>query len=311
MSFIKKILIIPAVLSFTITACSPSVEEVRKVEVLYTSNTAGFLAPCDCPDDYLHGSLAEIRELVNKNRQKNTLVLGAGNFLAPFPDRLRNEYVFKFLKETNFDGLIPGENEFRMGMGFFTDRSEKFNIPVVSGNLELYKNEDRISNKYLIKEMGDLKIALIGIFDSTIYNNFNESSPGSSKMTGTGKEYLEKILPLLKEKSDLVFILSSGNLKNDRGLAASTGGIDLIINGYSKEKIEEKVNDTLIFSPGYKGKFLGKLKLVLGEDKKVETYENKFLSLEMLTPDLDGPGEELLEEYTRRRREQMEKMRQQ
>ncbi|MGM0441005.1 MAG: hypothetical protein ACQEQC_01100 [Elusimicrobiota bacterium] len=300
---LKKILTVISAFALIFPGCSTESEEnfPKKVEVLYTGNVSGFLAPCDCPDEHLNGSLAEIKKLIDDRRKDTTLVLESGNFFAPFPDNLRNKYVVKFLKEIKYDALFPGENELKFGTNFFRKQISENEIPVVEGNLQLSKEDMDVTSRYVIEDLEGVKIAITGICGKNIYNNFKEFV----NYTDPPEKFLKELVPELKEKADLIVVLSQQSLQEDKELAGNIEGINLIINGYLKDKIEEKVNNTLILGSGNKGKFLGKVILNITEKHKVDQYTNKLLSLEEISPELDESSKELLKKYNKKRKEQM------
>ena len=80
---------------------------------------------------------------------------------------------------------------------------------------------------------------------------------------------------------DLIVVLSHLGLSEDRQLATTVAGIDVIVGGHSHNRMEhaEKVGKTLIVQAGAHGSDLGRLDLTI-QDGKIATHEHTLTVLD-------------------------------
>ena len=74
-------------------------------------------------------------------------------------------------------------------------------------------------------------------------------------------ESVQRYLPELRDKSDVVILLSHLGLEADQALAQATSGIDVIVGGKSRSALSDPVivRETIIVQAGYDGEWLGRL----------------------------------------------------
>ena len=111
-------------------------------------------------------------------------------------------------------------------------------------------------------------------------------------------EIIESTIKYLRQKADIIILLSHSGDAEDRRIAEVIPGIDLIVGGHSQTFHKEplKVENTLIVQTGRNGHRVGRLTLKLDKNKKIKSYENEMILLIKDIPD-DKTGRNLIKEY--------------
>jgi len=273
-----------------------------EIEVFYTSSASGELISCDCPTQPF-GGLDRRLTYISKNRTPNALVFDTGDFFTPYKDKLKNEYVLKFMDNINYDAITIGDQEFATGIDYFLDEISKYNIPIVIGNLQVCKDNlcMIIGRPYIIKEINGFKVGITGVISEKVFFLFPKEIKDNLKFTQTPEEFLKEVIPEMRKEADFIFVLSHQGDYMDRELVKKVKGIDVIFGGHSQSKIAEKINNTIILQPGEKGMYVGKVVFKI-KNKKILLYKNQLIPL---TKDIvaNSIAKKLVKEYKRKLKE--------
>lgn len=263
----------------------------RELVILYTGDSQAKLYPCgSCPAS-VGGGLSRRAEAIKKERSSDQklLLIDSGGF---FPSRIasgkslqldktRLEFMFKVMSLLGYDAVGLSERELALGADYLEKKIKEFRLPLVSSNLKL-----KGLKSYLIKKAGGLKVGFIGL----------TSGAGKAKEIELldYKTSLKKAVSFLKKKKvDLLVLLSSLSFNQTVNLIEE-GDIDLVF--FSKVNrnclTPVKVKDTLLVTPYFQSKKLGKLTLKIKEAKIVE-YKQEFIALPLNFPE-DKKIKELL-----------------
>ncbi|MDA3792962.1 MAG: redoxin domain-containing protein [Elusimicrobia bacterium] len=285
-----------------------SLTPTGEIDIIYTGGASGTIQSCDCPDSPFGGFDRRLKYL-KENRRKNTLILNTGDAYSPYPKELKNRYIAELQSMMKYDAVILGDQEMRTGTEFLSEQLTRFPLPVVMANLQICIDEKNcliIGQPYLIKNIGNVKVALVGLISEDSFFLFPEKITKNLKFTSTPEEYLNDNLDKIKEESDLVVILTHQGETKDKELALKFKGrgIDIIIGGHSQSKVNTKVGDTIIVQPGDKGMYAGQLSLKLDKEKKIKSYKN---TLTALTEDMgaDSVALALIEKYRKEYRKKL------
>ena len=130
----------------------------------------------------------------------------------------------------------------------------------------------RAFKPYIIKEMGDYRVAVIGqAFPYVPIAHPKRFVPNWT--FGVRDDELQKIVDSLRrqEKVDAVVLLSHNGMDVDLKLASRVTGIDIILGGHTHDAVPQPISitnaggKTLVTNAGSAGKFLGVLDLNLGK----------------------------------------------
>ena len=161
---------------------------------------------------------------------------------------------------SNFKGEFLAQNVFLTEEAAFNDAKA---FDSASG---------RVFKPYIIKEMGDHRVAIIGqAFPYVPIAHPKRFVPDWT--FGVRDDELQKVVNSLRSsaKVDAVVLLSHNGMDVDLKLASRVTGIDVILGGHTHDAVPQPVSvtnadgKTLVSNAGSNGKFLGVLDLDLGK----------------------------------------------
>jgi len=253
----------------------------EEINILYTGETHAMLYPCNCPIEP-DGGVARRATLIKQLRKDNpnTLLLDSGGFFA---GGLMDEYTqnidldkertlinLKAMEMMKYDALAIGDDEFNFNKEFLFENIAKSNLAFLSCNLESKK-----LLPYLIKEVGDTKIGIIGLATPIVLQKVHDLEFIEPKIA-----VKKTVDELRKSNTDIIILLSHEGESEDLNLIEEISGIDVIITGHMriKEGLSTKIGDTLVMRPSWEGRRLGKLTLTV-QDHKIVNYKVEDLRL--------------------------------
>lgn len=208
----------------------------------------------------------------SKKANRDVLLLDAGDVNTGIPqsDMLKAEPDFKGMAKIGYDAMAVGNHEFDNTLDTIRKQESWAGFPFLSANI--YKNGKRLFRPYIIKNVGGLKIAILGLT--------TKDTPLKSKMEGhQGTEFRDPveeakvIVPELKKKAHIVIAVTHmGHYPNEKHGADSPGdvtlarqvpGISVIIGGHTQLPLfkPDVQNGTIIVQAHEWGKYVGKIDL--------------------------------------------------
>ena len=180
-----------------------------------------------------------------------------------------------------YDALNLGYPEFCLGKDFLKDTRSLVSFPYITSNL-LYKGR-RLpwTHEYIIKEIGGIKVAILGIANPDAL----EKIPDPEHVIGLDvippETALKRLLPEVREKADLVILLSRLGVKQTIALAKNINGIDVIISSGDRGIFyAEAPGKTVILQTGSFGRALGLIKITSGENGAFTVNERRYVPLD-------------------------------
>lgn len=199
----------------------------EELKIVFTGQSYAMLYPCECPREP-DGGLSRRAVFLKKVRasSKNVLVLEAGATFASGPedqysknaesDQQRTDVYMKALQVMGYDALLVSSQEYAFGPAFFKRYSD---FPFVSSNMEGF------STPYMIKEVGQLKIGIIGLTDASV------AAKGISGWQAPAAVLKSRVREVKKKGASLVILMSSLKPEEDKVLLSDISDIDIVING--------------------------------------------------------------------------------
>jgi 2',3'-cyclic-nucleotide 2'-phosphodiesterase (5'-nucleotidase family) len=184
----------------------------------------------------------------------------------------------EWMNEMGFDTMVLGNHELDFGQEVLKKRISESTFPILGANVEGLG----ALKPYVVKELNGIRIALIGVVTEDVplsTHPRNVAGLNFFSPIGTVAKYMKE----LKNRADIVVVLSHIGFPADRVLAQKVKGIDVIVGGHSHTKLTKptKVGDTIIIQAWEHGKALGILDLVI-RDGKMIGFEGR---LEEIKPD--------------------------
>jgi 2',3'-cyclic-nucleotide 2'-phosphodiesterase (5'-nucleotidase family) len=185
--FLITILLISLALSLN---PSSSFGDDTPLTLVYSSNTLGEVEPCGtCLETGNNGGLARRAHYIKKVREevKNLLLLDGGDALVmSYFDRpserekarKRAEFVLKVYERMGYEAVCIGDTDLALGVEYLRSLEKKSKIPFISANLKDKKTGEPIFNPYLVKEIGGLKVGIIGLLTPNIHPNIQKEIKG-------------------------------------------------------------------------------------------------------------------------------------
>ncbi|MFH1155896.1 MAG: 5'-nucleotidase C-terminal domain-containing protein [Pseudomonadota bacterium] len=177
--------------------------------------------------------IAKIREASKNNDQ--TLVLHAGDSIQGtlYFSRYNGDADMDLLNLMGLDAMVLGNHEFDKGPAFLGQFLGKARFPVLSANVEARSVPDLAGKfqPYIIKSIHGQQVAVIGV--TTPATRFI-SNPGNqvqfNDLPSTVTSWVHQMEAMGINK---IMVLSHQGYDEDKALAASVDGIDVIVGGHS------------------------------------------------------------------------------
>ena len=187
--------------------------------------------------------------------------------------------MVKIMNAVGYDAMVPGNWEFFYKNDHFLDLIDLANFPVIAYNLSDKEWEEPVLDQYIIRKVGQLKIAIVGY--TYPWTALTSAITGAAKWYkfGIKEDEARDLLAEIRknEDPDLVVFISHGGFGLDQKYAKRVDGIDVLLSGHTHDEVLDPVvwNDTLVFQGGAHGKYVVSLDLEI-KDKKIVDFEYRL-----------------------------------
>jgi len=237
------------------------------------------------------GGYARIATIVKQIRadSPDCLFCDCGDtFQGTFPaQKTQGKALIPILNSMGIDAMTA-HWEFAYSPEVFQQRVAELNYPMLAINIF-----DKVTNKpiyplYAVKEVGGLRIGLVGISSNIIDKTMPPSFSDGIYFT-LGKDELPPIIDVLlsKEKVDLIVLISHLGFPQDLKLLSEVQGIDICLSGHTHNRLYEPVliGKTIVIQSGCHGSFLGRLDVEVNDGKIID-YRHQLIEVdESIQPD--------------------------
>ena len=255
------------------------------INILHTNDIHGRLEPYFLLEDgRKRGGMARLASVINsiKQKEENVILVDAGDTIhgTGLSDLYEGESVISIMNAMGYQAMVAGNHDFHWrGAKTILARSAEAAFPIISANVIQKDTRTPLLPPYVFIEQGGVRIAFLGL-----------TTPGTPGTVGhqlvAELEFLNPVetaalyVPYLKERADLVVILShlGGGLEDK--IAKTVSGIDVIVHGHHHARRPKVVNDTLVVATGCWGFLLGHLRLTL-DNGKIVHYEKRLIPITM------------------------------
>lgn len=287
--------------------------KVYKLTLLHTNDHHGRFWP---NKDGEYGLAARL-SLINTLREEikrdggQVLLLDAGdvNTGVPQSDLQDAEPDFKGMAKLGYDVMALGNHEFDKPLSTIFKQRKWAGFPFISANIYCKNTKRRIFPSHIKKEMGDLKVTIFGLTteDTSVKSNPKNTA---NMLFVPAIEEAKKIVPLLKQKTDVLIALThmghyineahGSDAPGDVSLARQVNGIDVIIGGHTQKPLFQPdiQNGSIIVQAHEWGKYVGRVDLEF-LDGKLSLIKSELIPVNLkdsntrILPDL------LMEEFLR------------
>jgi 2',3'-cyclic-nucleotide 2'-phosphodiesterase (5'-nucleotidase family) len=278
----KKLPVFVLSIILAIVFLTPAYGREVSLRILYVNDFHGFAEPYQPPgsQEKLGGAAYLAREVQRLRQEKPTLLLAAGDMIQghSWTNLFGGRPSITLMNQMRFNAMVVGNHEFDFGQDALKKRIAAARFPVLGANVEGFKDGLK---PYVIKAFQGLKVAIIGVVTPDTPAATHPCNVAGLKFLPPGTA-VEKYLPELKKRADLILVLSHLGYQADRDLAAKVPGIAVIVGGHTHTKLLEPavVGDTIIVQAWEHAKALGVLDLQV-EDGKIKNFSGH---LQMIKP---------------------------
>ncbi len=160
------------------------------------------------------------------------------------------------------DAAVMGNHEFDYGQGVFRRLAGLARFPFLSANVQTHPEPLPVRPSLILARPGGPTVALLGLTTP-------ELTTGTHPRNALGVSVEDpvsvarRLVPSLREQADLVVVLSHLGLAEDRRLAETVPGIDLIVGGHNHHVLDQPVmaGGVPILQAGDRGRWLGRMDL--------------------------------------------------
>ncbi|MCB1692420.1 MAG: bifunctional metallophosphatase/5'-nucleotidase, partial [Pseudomonadales bacterium] len=237
-----------------------------------------------------YAGAARIAAFVKQVRATNdgVLVLDAGDAISgtPVSTMFKGAPIFEVLNLVGYDAGAIGNHEFDHGY----ERIEKFreiaNYPLLSANAFGPTGDLLADAPMLIKQVNGIRVGIIGLITDYTPN----------MITPTGNEGISFAPPMytlaatvraIRPHVDLLIALSHVGHEEEKQLARTVPGIDIIVGGHSHTKVDPPahVGDTWVVQADHYGKYVGELNVTVDTDAhRMTAFKGKLVAAADLPP---------------------------
>ena len=181
---------------------------------------AWFMNPNFAPDIMGAAGILKYVQEIEEYSDSEILIFDGGNFFQGHPYGMNDGgmNVIGWMNNVGYTAIVPGANDFVLGQENLNKLADNANFPFLMTNLICSDCDLKSDNikPYIIKEINNLKVGIIGIVNSEV-NDLVISSNIIGIEFENAVSTLDKWVPILKEEEvDSIILLTSSGVPWDR-----------------------------------------------------------------------------------------------
>ena len=268
------------------------------LSIAYINDVHGYLEPH--PELFYKGGkeviesaggyarIASVVKEIRKNNPNTLLFDGGDTFHGTLPVvESKGEAIVPILNKMGFSAMV-GHWDFGYGPKQLQNLAQQLNYPVLGINV--YKEDESLFlPPYIIKQVNNLKVAVIGICSNIIDKTMPKQFSEGLKITDGIEELPLTISKVKEEGADIVILLSHNGFPQDVSMLSNVKGIDVCLSAHTHNRLYEAVivNECMIIQCGCHGSFVGHLQLQI-EQKKIVKHTYKLITVDFnIKPDAE------------------------
>jgi len=217
------------------------------------------------------------------------LLLDAGNTLfgnQPLAQQTQGQVIVEAMNLLGYDAMALGSEDFWLGLDVLRQRMEEAEFPILSANAVISGTDQLFATPYVIKEIKDHKVGIIGLTNQEAAN-----TSGRAIIVLDPLETLKNLMDEVSKEADIIIVLSHLGTVVDVQMAGEVEGIDLIVGGQSQDVLDPPLwigeSGPVIAQAGYQGQWIGVVRLEIDSRGKVAGHQGEVV---LLGPDFaDDP----------------------
>lgn len=217
-----------------------------------------------------------------RGSEDHVLLLDCGGVFADSGKnlKLKADISLKAMNLMDYDAMNLGSPEFSLGIDFLKNVRSAVSFPFISSNLVYDKIKLPWIKDYIIKNVGGLRVAILGVMPSDAFENVSNPRYVEDLKIIPQETALKNLLPEVRKKADFVILLSQLGFEATTSLVNKLNGIDLAISYGRKRMGHPDKGGTLVVHTGSRGKSLGFLQITMGESGEIIEHQWKTIKLD-------------------------------
>ncbi|HLD29369.1 MAG TPA: bifunctional UDP-sugar hydrolase/5'-nucleotidase, partial [bacterium] len=226
-------------------------EKCFAVNIVHTADIHGHVLAEEERDGGLRGGFPSLAAFLEGEKDPY-LLLDSGDLYkgAPEGDLTQGRILIELMNKLKYNAAAPGNHEFDGGPEHFRDLVSSSEFSWICANIIEKKTHSLPAGvkPYVILENQGIRFGITGVITAQLpHMTFQKNLEGLEVLDEV--ESLEKIIPELKEKSDLVVLLSHVGLRegyrdekdfaSDYTIAKALPEIDLILGGHTHRVLKK------------------------------------------------------------------------
>ena len=183
------------------------------------------------------------------------------------------------------DAVGIGVDELRLGARAFGKLKKDAVFPFISANV-VRKNGRQISNPSIVQNVGGLRLGIFSLMSANPSAQIQTRDWTVLDPVSTAKQLIEE----LQGKADIIILLAAMPLQELRILLSQVSGITIAVAGDNPSGLRSplQVGETIVVSSYGYGRYLGVLKLGIGDPAATFVDEARITQLEKELAVVDG-----------------------
>ena len=245
------------------------------VTIQFTCDTAGRLEPCGCFSGQ-HGGLTRLKSfLASRETTGKPIRLDVGGAIAGSEDYqiIQYNYLARAYKTMDFTALNMGAREAAIPAEILTELASTSPVSLLSASIVDPVSRKEILTPYKIIEAGGKKIGILGVVSPL---SVEKTDPKIAVLSLN--EAIDRQLPALREKTDLIILLAFANSEELIKLAHDYYEFDLILGGDVAGPTQEimRENDSIILYTTNQARTVGTLKATLAGETRTRLTDPSY-----------------------------------
>jgi|LSQX01.2.fsa_nt_gb 2',3'-cyclic-nucleotide 2'-phosphodiesterase (5'-nucleotidase family) len=190
------------------------------------------------------GGAARRATIINRERQANSggyvLLLDSGDTTFgtnPIAKAFRGAPDVEVMNALGLIAMCPGNHEFEWPSADTLRNLKSSKFPWICANLVDEKTGKLFVEPYIIRQYGGVRIGFLGLITSLVNKDNYKGRKELGLIQIDPIEVAQKIVPEIRQKADILIVLSHLGYTLDQELAKAVPGIDVILGGHSHTRL--------------------------------------------------------------------------
>jgi 5'-nucleotidase/UDP-sugar diphosphatase len=238
-------------------------------------------------------NLVGLIERIRARASGPAILLDAGDALQGtyISNSNQGRAIVEVMNLAGVNAMALGNHEFDWGLDVLRERVAQAQFPCLAANLETDPGVGLNVAPYTVLDAGPVKIGVLGLTYHDLRTIVKASAIEGIRSLPPD-ETVERYLPELQDKTDLVIVLSHLGEEGDRAQAEAVPEVPLIVGGHSHTPLYDglRVGDTLIVRAGAYGASLGQIETTFDRRRRALVLDETTARLIPVT-DAGAPSE--------------------